>query len=269
MSSKTHQTQREFFTNPTWQAIFESNHFYEFEDIWQFPEQWVEPPNQRRNGWSGVSKIELQSPASERHPVFIKKQFNHNTKTIRHPIRGIPTFSREFSNLQILQQHNIPTAIPLYYGERHHKDGIQAILITQALEGYCSLEQWYQRYRSQHLASWQPVLKAVARSLKALHDKGYTHNCLYPKHIFVNDVPSSSSFTAKLIDLEKAKRNPLRKQRFYKDLARFIRHTRHIAQQDLDYFISQYLSHGKSLKNEAAFYNILEHHVTEYEPILV
>lgn len=62
--------------------------------------------------------------------------------------------------------------------------------------------------------------------------------------------------TAKLIDLEKAKRLFFRKHYFYKDLDRFVRHTKYIPKQDLMYFINQYSNHGKPVSNPSTIYSL-------------
>lgn len=53
---------------------------------------WHEAPNERRGGWSGVGRHLLRNGSG----VFIKRQDKHLCRTRRHPLRGIPTFYREY-----------------------------------------------------------------------------------------------------------------------------------------------------------------------------
>ena len=90
--------------NDQWQEIFSANKLDSFDAIWNLDTEWFEEPNQRRGGWSGVIKVDLDTPEGK-SCVFIKRQENHISKTLLHPIRGILTFEREFEN--ILQKFNL------------------------------------------------------------------------------------------------------------------------------------------------------------------
>ena len=124
--------------------LFEQNNLSEFEQLWALDCEWFEEPNIRRNGWSGVIKYPLTDDQGNIIEVFIKRQENHNHKTLLHPIKGVPTFRREFFNIQRLKKNQIPTISALYYGERKIKGNAQSILITLSLEGYQSFEDFFQ-----------------------------------------------------------------------------------------------------------------------------
>ena len=42
------------FVNPKWTKILKKNRLLDFESFWNLPNEWFEPLNKRRNGWSGV-----------------------------------------------------------------------------------------------------------------------------------------------------------------------------------------------------------------------
>lgn len=42
------------FVNPKWTKILKKNRLLDFESFWNLPNEWFEPLNMRRNGWSGV-----------------------------------------------------------------------------------------------------------------------------------------------------------------------------------------------------------------------
>ena len=92
------------FVNPKWTKILKKNRLLDFESFWNLPNEWFEPVNTRRNGWSGVITKKIGKDL-----FFVKKQENHNYKSIMHPFSGQPTFLREFQNIQYLINHNIPT----------------------------------------------------------------------------------------------------------------------------------------------------------------
>lgn len=113
-----------------WQQVLAN-----FDALWTLKADWFEEPNTRRGGWSGVIKYPLATSNSI-IDVFIKRQENHITKTLLHPVNGIATFQKEFRNIQLLTNKKIPTLELVYFGLRDK----QAILISKSLEGYNSLD---------------------------------------------------------------------------------------------------------------------------------
>ncbi|MBU2705516.1 hypothetical protein KCM76_05965 [Zooshikella marina] len=220
--------------------LLKQNQLSSFEQVWEAKLPWFEPPNQRRNGWSGVSEHQLHTASGNHINIFIKRQENHNTFSIQHPITGIPTFYREFNNLKRLYHLGIGAPQPLLYAERTHHGKKQAVLITKALDGYCSLENWYQRYSKATLTTREKLLSSLAICLRNFHNHHLVHNCLYPKHIFVTNAENPASFQIYLIDLEKTKRVFNTKKHCNHDLQRFIRHANIIPEQDIQYFIDHY-----------------------------
>ena len=57
-------------------ALLKRNGLDSFEAIWSLEAPWVEEPNFRRQGWSGVCRLTLD--ASEKQPVviYLKRQEN-------------------------------------------------------------------------------------------------------------------------------------------------------------------------------------------------
>ncbi|MBU2710036.1 lipopolysaccharide kinase InaA family protein [Zooshikella harenae] len=220
--------------------LLTQNQLSSFEQIWETELPWFEPPNHRRNGWSGVSEHQLLTSSGNHINIFIKRQENHNTFSFHHPITGIPTFSREFNNLKRLYHIGIGAPQPLLYAERNHCGKKQAVLITKALDGYCSLESWYQRYPKATLPTREKLLSSLATCLRTFHNHHLVHNCLYPKHIFVTNAENPDYFQVCLIDLEKTKRVFNVKKRCNHDLQRFIRHADIIPKPDIQCFMERY-----------------------------
>jgi hypothetical protein len=47
-----------------WQEILSHNDLDSFEKLWALQLEWFEEPNQRRGGWSGVSRCDLNYQTS-------------------------------------------------------------------------------------------------------------------------------------------------------------------------------------------------------------
>ena len=201
------------FINPSFEAVLKQHDFTDFDVLWDLDAGWFEAPNKRRGGWSGVSKCAWQSAQGEPVQVFLKRQENHNAKTWRHPIKGVPTFAREMENILSYQKHQIPTLNPVFFAQRKVQGNDQAMLVTESLEGYQSLEDWIKQWQDTGWptkAQREVVLRELARILGLLHRCKLQHNCLYPKHLFMLwDAETPPSI--KIIDLEKHAQKPREK----------------------------------------------------------
>ncbi|MDO8827457.1 lipopolysaccharide kinase InaA family protein [Methylophaga sp.] len=208
-----------------------------FEVFWRNNSPWFEAPNIRRGGWSGVVKCMIDS-FGQPEKVFIKRQENHMTRTLIHPIKGIPTFLREYRNIQSLHAKNIPTLDVLYFDTKASK----AVLVTKALEGYISLDKI-------ELSTLVPqdkkaLISSIAKIIRHLHHYHYQHNCLYPKHIMVRQ--HSNGWYVKLIDLEKLKYRLVKKRAVIHDLTTFLRHLNGIwSARDMVIFFQTYFEQSK------------------------
>jgi hypothetical protein len=179
-----------------------------FARLWRLPLEPLDDPNTGRtpNGWSKVSLLKLKLANGGDKRFIVKRQQDHASRTFRHPLQGIPTLRKEFSTIRRCERRGLPCAEAVYYAERFSRDGQQAILITDYLEGYVALDRlardwqkecWPERRQRKHL------LKMLALVIRRFHREHLQHNCLYPQHMFVNlDVNESP---IRLIDLEKTR----------------------------------------------------------------
>ncbi len=216
------------FIAPGWREIFATNGLSNFEDFWQCDVALFEEPNTGRGGWSAVARCELQRPGGGTAVVYLKRQRGHNTPSLRHPFRGIPTFRREFDNLLAFQKHGIPIPTPLYFAEQRGDDSSQrAILITAELTGFRSLSDVAEsvpREGRRNLGRRNAVVSATAALLRDIHRAGFRHNCFYPKHVLLRcDDEARTRVEARVIDLEKAKRNWLGRFGISRDLRSLLR----------------------------------------------
>ena len=215
---------KEYYGND-WQKILNENNLGDFDALWQLDAGWFEQPNQRRGGWSGVTKIKLALPGGGEVGAFLKRQENHVTKTLLHPIKGVSTFQREYQNILSFIKKGLPTVEPIYYGDRDQEGNLQAILITRELEGYQSLNA-PQFCRKGGLMTDKieriAILKSLAAVMAKMHSYHLQHNCLYPKHVFVKK--EGDTWDVRLIDLEKLKWRLFKRSSILRDIETIYRH---------------------------------------------
>lgn len=190
----------------------------DFDNWWQANGQWVEPPNLRRGGDSGVRLI-----ARGNEVLYCKRQSGHLYRSLRHPW-GQPTALRELQAYRALAEIGLSVPQVVYGAARKTPAGWQALLVTRRLEGYCSLEEWYAGPAAKASGEQrQAVLERLADCLARLHRHRWQHGCLYAKHIFVV-VAADGSARVALIDLEKARRRLTIAGASQRDIGQLARH---------------------------------------------
>ncbi|MDR0576905.1 MAG: lipopolysaccharide kinase InaA family protein [Candidatus Accumulibacter sp.] len=201
------------FINDRWRPILAFNGLDDFDALWKLDAEWFEAPNERRGGWSGVARCELPLPDGGTAAIFLKRQENHQTRSLAHPLRGVPTFLREFRRIMAYRGKAVPTLEPVYFGMRGggEKGGNRrAILATEELTGFVSLHDYERAWPREGIPprrERQDILRAVAELLRKMHAHGIRHGCFYPKHVFVRVHPGGPA-EARVIDLEKSRWRP-------------------------------------------------------------
>ncbi|MFN7097656.1 MAG: lipopolysaccharide kinase InaA family protein [Gammaproteobacteria bacterium] len=214
------------FINPEWLSILKANNLDTFEKIWLLDADWFEPPNKRRGGWSGVSRLELQNPAGGQVVIFLKRQENHVYKPLRNFIKGAPTFRREMKNINRFIKHQLPIPDPVFYAERTVNKRSRAILITASIApDYRSLEEWMQEWQWEGYPprnEYNAIIKKVAETISKMHKHYLKHGALVAKHVFLNYVPGQEP-SVRFIDLEKTRYWYLPNNSFEQDLKAFAK----------------------------------------------
>jgi tRNA A-37 threonylcarbamoyl transferase component Bud32 len=194
-----------------------------FERWWQTQGEWVEAPNQRRGGESGVQR--LQSKAGQW--LYLKRQTGHLHRSWLHPL-GRPTVLRELHAIQALQRLGLRVPKVVYGAARQQAGQWRALLVTEALEGFVSLDQWYASQAPQRFGSQlnRCMLQQLAATLSRLHRAGWQHGCLYPKHIFIKShaAGACAGVDVALLDLEKSRRRLFSRAAARHDMAQLFRH---------------------------------------------
>ncbi len=188
-----------------------------FDHLWNQPQNFVEPANIRRNGWSGVSILRLRNEQGESEVFFLKRQENQSRYSLRY-LTGAPTFRYEADALCLAHQEDWPSVELVAFGSRVNADNgaMQALLVTRALEDTCMLEWEDQGVDwNAHL----PQLRYAGEQILQIHQSGWQHGALFPAHLFIN----LKSGKIHLIDFERARKRLSPQWAAYADFTQFIR----------------------------------------------
>ena len=208
-----------YFFNSQWKSLFLKQGLADFEALWELDLISLDKPNRGRgrDGWSSVCAMNIDLDNGVSKKLIIKRQQNHNSRTLFHPFTGIPTFEKEIINILHYDRQNIPVLKPVYFAKRK-KNGLQAILITEFLDGFVSLDNLAKSWENEKCPrnTKNALIKVTAKCISRMHSKGLMHNSLYPKHIFIKR--NGDDFLISLIDLEKSKQGFFALNRRSRDL---------------------------------------------------
>jgi hypothetical protein len=191
-----------------------------FDQWLALPGEWVEEPNVRRGGESGVKRV----MSSSGKLLYRKQQVGHIYRPLLHPF-GYPTAMREKKVL--LACAALDVIVPkLVFAECRKVDGTwQALLITEALEGFSSLEDCYARGDDRLWGEllYQGVLQEVGACLARFNLGRWQHGCLRMKHVFVRVL--GDKIEVALLDLEKSRQRLRARTAAEHDIQQLKRHS--------------------------------------------
>jgi hypothetical protein len=189
---------------------------------WQLQGEWVEEPNVRRDGSSGVQRVRDK----QGRLLYAKRQVGHLYRSLRYPF-GSPTILRERAALLGARKAGVGVPEIVYCAAEQGPEGWRGLLITAALDGFQQLDDWYaEGGRERHGEQLhQRLLQEVAGNLARLHLARWQHSCLYIKHIFVrvSGEGETAQVSVALLDLEKCRRRLTRTQAALHDLQQLRR----------------------------------------------
>jgi hypothetical protein len=194
-----------------------------FENWWKIQGEWVEEPNDRRGGYSGVQRIYAEGKL-----LYAKRQTGHIHRSLLHPF-GRPTVLREQEALLGARKAGVTVPEIVYCAAEQSTQGWRALLITKALEGFQPIDEWYANNGREEYgeALHQQLLVEVAHTLARLHTARWQHGCIYIKHIFVRITGEGSAAMPEvaLLDLEKCRQRLTSKQAAMHDMLQLRRHS--------------------------------------------
>ncbi len=246
---------KEIFHSENERELLAHNGLDSFESLWDLEGHFIEEPNYRRGGRSGIVLHEIRLQNGQPLKIIIKRQENHAFRSLLHPLRGTPTFFREYKNICRLEKHNIPTLQPLFYGERKINGKMQAILVVRFLKGYRNLDDLLTEAGKNENFDLKSIIDPVAGMTAKIHFFRFQHGCLYGKHIFVKTEIDGSA-DVRLIDLEKMHSGLSRFSVAVHDLGALFRHAPWPG-DSWRFFLQSYLSKAGMESMEKRLYEAL------------
>lgn len=244
----TQRNRREFFGSASIQHQLQAVGLDTFQALWTCDAAWVEEPNFKRQGWSGVGRIELNNAASPRIGMYLKRQENHGYRSLANPFRYQPTAYREYKRLVAMQAAGITTPDILYYGERRHGRKLQAILMTREIPPSIPLDDYLSLSPERDPAEVDQVILDTAALIAKLHRHHFQHCALYGKHILISGIDTAAETGSRLvpylIDVEKSRWRLSRLAIAVRDLNQFQRRAPWTAAQ-WDTFLAHYIAAGQ------------------------
>jgi tRNA A-37 threonylcarbamoyl transferase component Bud32 len=232
--------------------ILSANGLDRFETIWTLEAPWVEEPNYRRRGWSGMSRIELNKTTPTPMGIYLKRQENHGYRSIGNRLQYRPTAYREYKRLMAMNAAAIAAPEVLYYGERQSIGKMQAILMTHEIPRSIALDDYVRLADERPPSEIRQIIRDTAALIAKLHCHHFQHCSLYGKHILISgfDVdqvtPSrtGSKLVPYLIDVEKSRRRFSRIAIAVRDLNQLYRHVPWTMEQ-WNTFLEHYAAAGR------------------------
>ncbi|MEG0869565.1 MAG: lipopolysaccharide kinase InaA [Hafnia sp.] len=207
----------------------------EFQRWWATEGDWVEEPNERRKGMSGVQRIERDGKT-----LYVKRQVAHLFHSLRYPF-GRPTIVREIQVINELAAAGV--IVPkIVYGKALQINGEwRALLVTEDMKDFVSISDWYEQ--NMHL-DCSPEVKAemfkqIAVAFKKMHSVNRQHGCCYVRHIYVK---SRGEVLAGFLDLEKSRRRWVRQKAVLHDFKQLEKYLSPIPPEDWQKVKEQYYS---------------------------
>lgn len=176
-----------------WRAPLAAWGLSALDDWWRLAADWVEPPNFRRGGWSGVSRLRVTDADGEEQLLYVKRQAGQLRRGPATLGRDRPTCFHDFLALSTF--HDCPRVPWVYYAE--HQD--RAVLVTRAPAGFVDLTRFAAEADPGRLSA---ALIAVVAALSQLHRRRIQHGACYPAHILIEP----TTLRVCLLDFERWRR---------------------------------------------------------------
>lgn len=204
------------YVSPEFVKLFQQHELATFSQLWGYEGEWFEAPNKKRGGWSGVNYLELTDQSGAKKGFYLKRQEGYMRKTWRHPIKGEPTFVREYKILRFLMPTQVATPSLAYFAQ----NGQQCMLMTAALAGFVPADTWLNTHsEALNHALGDGFIKALSAAVRTMHEAKVQHRALYLKHLFVRPKKHNlNQFDVAFIDFEKARVTRLIKLYRFADL---------------------------------------------------
>lgn len=224
----------EVYTPDKWKDWLDQEHLARFDDWWKLDLEAVDETNTGRGGWSTVFKFQRAGKI-----FYVKRQANYLSRSLSSGFLATPTFKLELDQIHRYRARQIPCIDPVFFASVKTQGEYRAILVTEALEDYCSLDDLLKD--DVKLAEWDRHLLCIslANAISKLHAAGIEHYNLYPKHIFVRC--HHGLIDVRFIDLETSRHNFGSFKRKLRDIETLSRRTPWVSKTERLRFLLVYL----------------------------
>lgn len=196
-------------------GVLQAAHLDSFEALWDQPHTFVEPINQRRGGWSGVSRLVLPDERGRSGTWYLKRQEQQKRYSWRYPF-GAPTFRYEVDALRLGLALRWPAVQLQAFGICKQSGRQRAVLVTREIP-LRSLEAFH--FDTQPLQQAHEALVRAGQQLLGMHTSGWQHGALFPCHMFL-DLHTGD---LQLIDFERARKRSSLVDAAVADLTQLLR----------------------------------------------
>jgi tRNA A-37 threonylcarbamoyl transferase component Bud32 len=142
-------------------------------------------------GRAGVVGVRVEG-----RPCCVKLYYDRRLQTRLRDLVGLAKARRAYRNGLRLEAMGVRSPRILGYAEQ--RPGQLPLLVMELLTSAWRLDQWIA-----HHGVTRPLVAAVARSIRLMHDQGVTHVDLSPRNLMVS--PSHGGFDVWLLDCEDAR----------------------------------------------------------------
>ncbi|ASK35499.1 lipopolysaccharide kinase InaA family protein [Alloalcanivorax mobilis] len=228
------------YLDPEWRAVLRTLGLDTLRAWWQGDKgEPVDEPNVRYGGELAVYRVQLPDGEGRTHNLYVKCQRNQHHRTPRHPLWGEPTLHAEFRALRRCLAQGIPVAPPVFFDTLRDAAGdTLTVMVSLGLDGFDSLDRI--ELAALPVARRWRLIEDVASTVRFMHERGYVHRNLYPKHVFVAWRAALGCYDVRFIDLEKTHR-VFRRQHLFRDLESLARRGDGVRERDGLRFLRHYL----------------------------
>jgi heptose I phosphotransferase len=174
-----------------------------------------------------ILKVTIPFQGANRN-LFLKRHTGAITwgERLRAAFSGFsPSWGRkEWEVIQAFRESGIPTLTAAAAGERSDRGRRESFVMTEELEGFCSLEEWVRQHVAPPLSAVRirekrAMIREVARIARTMHGEGFNHRDFYLCHIFVRE-RGDGTWDWRVLDLQRVdRRRWFRRRWLIKDLA--------------------------------------------------
>ena len=226
---------------PPFDSLFKQAGLTTFDDFWNLSQDFVEPINIRRGGWSGVTRLELQDEGTPQL-FYVKRQQNQIRRTPSRPF-GDTTYYFEAIAIRDVQQLQLPCVELAAYGSRRSGRDRQAILVTKGLESAPLAELCRTDPKDRDLVG---ILKLAGEQIFEMHRNRISHGALYPNHLYLD----LKNRQVQLIDFERARKCLSPRHAIKRDLSQFLKRSAVLRESEINSFLARYLTEYPQLTRQ-------------------